>query len=62
MKWIIAYGVCPPMALLILWLRQGRFLADVQIPSSFILGPLSLLVALFSPRDLLTSRAKQEGR
>ena len=62
MKWIVAYVVCPALACFIIWLRQGRFLAsDVQIPGAVLLGPLSLLLALFVPRSMLTSRAEQEG-
>lgn len=63
MKWIIAYVVCPALACFILWLRQGRFLAaDVQIPGAILFGPLSLLIALFVPRSVLTSRAEQEDK
>jgi hypothetical protein len=63
MKMLVAYIVCPALACFILWLRQGRFLAaDVQIPGAILLGPISLLIALFVPRSMLTSREKSEGK
>jgi hypothetical protein len=61
MKWVIAYGLCPALACLILWFRQGKFIAyDVQITGAIMLGPLSPFIALFTPRSLLTSREEQQ--
>jgi len=62
MRMFIAYAVCPALSCLILWLRQGRFLTDSQIPACIIFGPISLLIAVFAPSDLLTSREKSEGK
>lgn len=62
MKWVIAYIVCPALTCLILWLRQGRFLAwDVQVPGAILLGPIGPFIVLLVPRSVLTSRAEQEG-
>lgn len=62
MKFAIAYVACPCLAIVILWLRQGRFIADVQIPAAVVFGPVSLLIAILAPRDMLTSKADSEGR
>jgi hypothetical protein len=63
MKWIIAYAVCPALTLVILWLKQGRFLAwDVQPFGVILLGPIGPLFALLVPRSMLTSKEKSEGR
>lgn len=63
MTMLMAYVVCPALACFILWLRQGRFLAaDVQIPGAILFGPISLLIALFVPRNMLTSREQSEGK
>lgn len=61
MKWIICYGACPALTLLILWVRQGRFLAwDVQPLGALLFGPLGPFFALLVPRSVLTSRKENE--
>lgn len=62
MKWFICYAVCPALTCLILWLRQGRFVAwDVQVFGAVLFGPLGPLIVLLVPRSMLTSREEQEG-
>jgi hypothetical protein len=62
-KWVIAYVLCPAITCGILWIRQGRFLAyDPQIFGALVLGPLGPLIALFTPKSLLTSKKEFEGK
>jgi hypothetical protein len=64
MKWLVwltAYGACPAFAMLVIWLKQGRYLTEDQPFACFLLGPLAPFIAML-PRSCFTSRAQSEGR
>jgi hypothetical protein len=46
----------------IIWLRQGRYLADVQPMAFLMCGPITLAIALLAPTSALTSKEKSEGK
>lgn len=46
----------------IIWLKQGRYLADVQPMGFLMCGPLTLVIAILVPPSWLTSRDKAEGK
>ena len=58
MKWLICYGACSLLAVLIIWLKQGKYLTGEQPFACFLLGPIALVIAIFAFRSSLTSRGK----
>jgi len=61
MVYVVAYLICPGLSLAILWIRQGKFLDDIQVLPCFMLGPMSLIIAMFTPKSMLTSASKAKG-
>lgn len=62
MKFLIWYGVCPVIGLFIIWLKQGRYLDEIQIMPAFLFGPVLPIMALIIPSSMWTSREKREGK
>lgn len=43
--WLIAYGFCPALGLIIVYWRQGSYITEKQPLACLLLGPFTPLIA-----------------
>lgn len=55
---LLLYCVCSLLCIAVLWIRQGEYIDTIQIQGAMFGGPLGLLLALFAPEWMLSSRER----